>query len=77
MKNITYSNHDLFALLLDEEKQFLSSHELSPEESVELHAWVLAGNSVYSNPWFLSDESGGPESFVTPSRIITDLSSCH
>lgn len=76
MKNITYSNHDLFALLLNEENQFLSSHELSPEESAALHAWVLAGNSVYSNPWLLSDESGGPESFVAASRIIADLSSC-
>lgn len=77
MKNITYSKHDLFALLLDEEIQYLSSHDLSPEETVELHAWVLAGNSVFSNPWLLSDESGGPESFVAASRIIADLSSCH
>lgn len=76
MKTVTYSNHDLFALLLDEENQYLSTHELSPEETVELHAWVLAGNSVYSNPWFLSDESGCPESFVSASRIIADLSSC-
>lgn len=77
MKNITYSKHDLFALLLDEELQYLSTHDLSPEETVELHAWVLAGNSVFSNPWLLSDESGGPESFVAASRIIADLSSCH
>lgn len=76
MKNATYSNHAFFALLIDEENQFLSCHELSPEETVELHAWVLAGNSVYSNPWFLSNENGGPESFVSASRIIADLSSC-
>lgn len=76
MKNITYSNHDLFALLFNEEKQYLSAHELSMEETIELHAWVLAGNSVYSNPWLLSDESGGPESFISASRIIADLNSC-
>ena len=77
MKTVPYSNLDFFALLLEEENQYLSAHKLSPEESADLHAWVLAGNSVYSNPWFLSDESGCPEPFVSASRIITDLCSCH
>ena len=53
MKSITYSNHDLFALLLNEENQYLSTHDLSPEETVQLHAWVLAGNSCLFQPMAL------------------------
>lgn len=68
---------EIISFLIAEEQAFLKSHPVSQEEYSGLHAWVLAGNSVRDNPWFLADESGTPEDYISASRIIDDLISCH
>jgi len=46
---------------------------LSDKERSDLHEWVLAGNSVYNNPYLMADDSGGPIDYIRAVRITADM----
>ncbi len=48
---------------------------MTAAEQQELVAWVAAGNSPYSNPYNLTDESGRELDFVAAARLTDDLAS--
>ena len=44
--------------------------DASEEELSELKEWVTAGNSPYSNPWYIADERGTELPFIQARREI-------
>ena len=48
---------------------------MTAAEQQELVSWVAAGNSPYSNPYNLADESGRELDFVAAARLTEDLAS--
>lgn len=60
--------------LVDEMKRYLTLvPDASEEEISELKAWVDAGNSPYSNPWYIADERGNELPFIQARREIFSL----
>ena len=47
--------------------------DVSKEEISELKEWVTAGNSPYSNPWYIADERGTELPFIQARREIFSL----
>jgi len=47
--------------------------DISDEERKDLREWVAGGNSVYDNPYYLSDEKGNPIDFVGAIRVTAEL----
>ena len=56
-----------------EVEKYLLDAELTVEECREILDWVKDGNSVYSNPWLLYEESGQPMDFITALRALPDF----
>ena len=55
-------------------KQYLTLvPDASEEEISELKEWVTAGNSPYSNPWYVADEHGTEMPFIQARRDIFSL----
>ena len=54
-------------------ERYLSGKVVSTEEANELHAWVDAGFSVYSNPWHMTGEDGGELDYLTARQDMLDL----
>jgi len=46
---------------------------MTTDESRNLHAWVAAGNSVYSNPWHVAFENGHEMDYINGVRFTEDL----
>ena len=46
---------------------------MTTQEQNDLRLWVADGNSVYSNPHYLSGEDGAPLDYIAASRIIDDM----
>ena len=60
--------------LVNEMKQYLTLlPDASEEELSELKEWVTAGNSPYSNPWYIADERGTELPFIQARREIFSL----
>lgn len=60
--------------LSNEMKQYLRLvSDASEEEISELKEWVAAGNSLYSNPWYVADERGTELPFIQARREIFSL----
>ena len=60
--------------LVNEMKQYLRLvSDASEEEISELKEWVTAGNSPYSNPWYVADERGTELPFIQARREIFSL----
>ena len=60
--------------LVNEMKRCLSLvPDASEEEISELKKWVDAGNSPYSNPWYIADERGTKLPFIHARREIFSL----
>ena len=60
--------------LLNEMKRYLTLvPDASEEEISELKKWVDAGNSPYSNPWYIADERGTELPFIHARREIFSL----
>ena len=53
--------------------EYLRGAQITPEERLETLEWVKSGNSVYSNPWYLYDESGHSMDYITAMRTVPDL----
>ena len=47
--------------------------DASEEELSELKEWVTAGNSPYSNPWYVADERRTELPFIQARREIFSL----
>lgn len=61
--------------LINEMKRYLTLvPDASEEEISELKKWVDAGNSPYSNPWYIADERGTELPFIEARRVIFILS---
>lgn len=61
--------------LINEMKRYLTLvPDTSEEEISELKKWVDAGNSPYSNPWYIADERGAELPFIEARRVIFILS---
>ena len=55
-------------------KRYLTLVPDAPEEELsELKEWVTAGNSPYSNPWYIADERGTELPFIQARREIFSL----
>lgn len=50
-----------------------SSFDLTDEERRSLYAWVLEGNAVCDNPWYMANENGTPMDFVTAMRTVSEI----
>lgn len=60
--------------LINEMKRYLTLvPDASDEEISELKVWVDAGNSPYSNPWYIADERGDELPFIHARREIFSL----
>ena len=60
--------------LVNEMKRYLTLvPDASEEELSELKEWVTAGNSPYSNPWYIADERGTELPFIQARREIFSL----
>ena len=60
--------------LVNELKLYLTlMTDVSKEEISELKEWVTAGNSPYSNPWYIADERGTELPFIQARREIFSL----
>ena len=60
--------------LVNEMKHYLTLlPDASEEELSELKEWVTAGNSPYSNPWYVADERGTELPFIQARREIFSL----
>ena len=60
--------------LINEMKRYLTLvPDASEEEISELKKWVDAGNSPYSNPWYIADERGTELPFIHGRREIFSL----
>jgi len=46
---------------------------LSIEEKKDLLEWVKSGNSVYSNPFLMSDDNGRPMDYIEACRVTADM----
>lgn len=61
--------------LINEMKCYLALvPDASEEEISDLKKWVDAGNSPYSNPWYIADERGTELPFIEARREIFILS---
>ena len=57
--------------LINEMKRYMTLvPDASEEEISELKKWVDAGNSPYSNPWYIADERGTELPFIEARRVI-------
>ena len=57
--------------LINEMKRYLTLvPDASVEEISELKLWVDAGNTPYSNPWYIADERGDELPFIHARREI-------
>ena len=57
--------------LINEMKRYLTLvPDASEEEISELKKWVDAGNSPYSNPWYIANERGTELPFIEARRVI-------
>ena len=60
--------------LINEMKRYLTLvPDASEDEISDLKKWVDAGNSPYSNPWYIADERGTELPFIHASREIFSL----
>jgi hypothetical protein len=60
--------------LQDEFKEYLSkTNGLTTEQKKELRKWVRAGNSVYENPYQISDESGCEMNYIDAVGFYEEL----
>lgn len=60
--------------LSNEMKHYLTLlPDASEEEIYELKEWVAAGNSPYSNPWYVAGERGTQLPFIQARREIFSL----
>ena len=60
--------------LINEMKRYMTLvPDASEEEISELKKWVDAGNSPYSNPWYIADERGTELPFIHARREIFSL----
>ena len=60
--------------LVNEMKRYLTLvPDASEEEISELKVWVDAGNSPYSNPWYIADERRNELPFIQAQREIFSL----
>ena len=59
--------------LRNEADEYLLDADVTPDERREVLEWVKSGNSVYSNPWYLYDESGHSMDYITAMRTVPDL----
>ena len=46
---------------------------MTEDEKIDLREWTVAGNSVYDNPYFYSDDHGAPMDFINAIRMDNDL----
>ncbi len=63
------------AILREEYRDYTKAAAMTAAEQQEFVAWVAAGNSPYSNPYNLTDESGRELDIVAATRLIGDLAS--
>ena len=47
--------------------------KISKEEKEELKKWSNSGNSVYENPYYMSDDDGIPMDYITAIRTMETL----
>jgi hypothetical protein len=47
--------------------------DLTDEERTSLHLWVANGNSVYENPYHMTDDSYRPIGYIKAIRITEEL----
>jgi len=47
--------------------------DLTDEERKDLHEWVADGNSVYDNPYYMSEDNGKPMDYIEAIRITADM----
>ena len=60
--------------LINEMKRYLTLvPDASEDEISDLKKWVDAGNSPYSNPWYIADERGTELPFIHARREIFSL----
>ena len=59
--------------LRDEYRAYLDKMTLTDAERADLCKWVAQGNSPYSNPGRIADESGREMDFVTGMRTLEEI----
>ena len=60
-----------------EASEYIANTDVSPAERQDLLGWIRDGNSVYDNPWLMTDESGRLLDYVQAMRIADDLEQQH
>jgi len=55
------------------ETYLLSIGDIAEDESSALHEWAESGNSVYSNPYMLYDDSGVLMDFINGYRMAAEM----
>ena len=46
-------------------QKYILEKSVTPEEILELEAWIANGHSVYENPWYMTDEKGVPLDYLS------------
>lgn len=60
-----------------EAAEYMAATDMSPAERQDLIGWIRDGNSVYDNPWLMTDESGCLMDYVQAMRTADDLKQQH
>jgi len=71
--NHIYSNYVTPHILLAEMKEYEATKRLKPDERKRLRKWVSDGNSVFDNPYLMTDDSGRPLDYINAIRITADM----
>lgn len=60
-----------------EAHEYLKVVDVPQEERREILAWVRAGNSVHSNPWYIYGENGCQKDYISALRDVEFLEEQH
>ena len=60
-------------ILKKDRAAYESGFDLTDEERRSLYVWVLEGNAVCDNPWYMANENGTPMDFVTAMRTVSEF----
>jgi len=73
MNRIYNENAAIYALQEDMRSYESAIADLSDVERNNLREWVLGGNSVFDNPYHMSDDNGRPINYIEALRITADM----
>lgn len=59
--------------LQNEATEYLEKVVATQQERQDILEWVKSGESVYTNPWCIANDNGGPMDYITAQRHLDVL----